>query len=49
VPRLFLIQDGTIELVLNGHYPQNEELLQEELDRVLYGSDEYGSDEYPGE
>src|SRR5918997_3077603 len=28
VPRLFLIQDGTIELVLNGHYPQNEELLR---------------------
>jgi thiol-disulfide isomerase/thioredoxin len=39
VPRLFLIRDGTIELVLNGYYPQNQELLQEELDRVLYDSD----------
>jgi thiol-disulfide isomerase/thioredoxin len=39
VPRLFLIRDGTIDLVLNGHYPQNEELLREELDRVLYDSD----------
>jgi thiol-disulfide isomerase/thioredoxin len=39
VPRLFLIRDGTIELVLNGYYPQNEELLREELDRVLYDSD----------
>jgi thiol-disulfide isomerase/thioredoxin len=39
VPRLFLIRDGTIELVLNGYYPQNEELLREELDRVLHDSD----------
>jgi thiol-disulfide isomerase/thioredoxin len=39
VPRLFLIRDGTIELVQNGHYPQNERQLREELDRVLsYGT-----------
>ena len=39
VPRLFLIKDGTIELVQNGHYPQNEDRLREELDRVLsYGT-----------
>jgi len=37
VPRLFLINDGTIELVQNGYYPQNEERLREELDRVLEG------------
>jgi thiol-disulfide isomerase/thioredoxin len=35
VPRLFLINDGTIELVQNGYYPENEERLREELDRVL--------------
>lgn len=35
VPRLFLINDGIIEMVQNGYYPQNEERLQEELDRVL--------------
>jgi len=35
VPRLFLINDGTIELVQNGYYQENEERLQEELDRVL--------------
>ncbi len=35
VPRLFLISDGTIELVQNGYYPENEQRLREELDRVL--------------
>lgn len=35
VPRLFLIKDGTIELVLNGYYPRNEESIREELDQVL--------------
>ncbi len=35
VPRLFLISDGTIELVQNGYYPESEERLREELDRVL--------------
>jgi thiol-disulfide isomerase/thioredoxin len=35
VPRLFLINDGTIELVQNGFYPESAERLQEELDRVL--------------
>ena len=35
VPRLFLISDGTIELVQNGYHPENEELLREELDQVL--------------
>jgi protein-disulfide isomerase-like protein with CxxC motif len=39
VPRLFLIRDGTIELVQNSHYPQNKRQLREELDRVLsYGT-----------
>jgi thiol-disulfide isomerase/thioredoxin len=35
VPRLFLINDGMIELVQNGYYQENEEHLREELDRVL--------------
>ena len=35
VPRLFLIDDGTIELVQNGYYQENEEHLREALDRVL--------------
>ncbi|MDQ3429931.1 MAG: hypothetical protein M3479_08300, partial [Actinomycetota bacterium] len=35
VPRLFLIDDGTIELVQNGYYQENEERLREELDQVL--------------
>jgi thiol-disulfide isomerase/thioredoxin len=35
VPRLLLIKDGTIDLVQNGYYPQNEEQLREELDQVL--------------
>ena len=38
VPRLFLINDGTIELVQNGFYPEESaERLQEELDRALQG------------
>ena len=37
VPRLFLIRNGTIELVQNGYYPENEERLREELDRVPEG------------
>jgi hypothetical protein len=35
VPRLFLINNGTIEMVQNGYYPENEERLREELDQVL--------------
>ncbi|HZC19022.1 MAG TPA: redoxin domain-containing protein [Rubrobacteraceae bacterium] len=35
VPRLFLINDGAIELAQNGYYPESEEHLREELDRVL--------------
>lgn len=35
VPRLFLIKDGTIDLVQNGYYLENEEQLREELDQVL--------------
>ncbi len=35
VPRLFLINDGTIELVQNGFYPESTEQLKEALDRVL--------------
>ena len=35
VPRLFLIKDGTVEFVLNGYYPQNEDSIREKLDEVL--------------
>ena len=35
VPRLFLINEGTIELVQNGYYAKNEERLREELDSIL--------------
>lgn len=35
VPRLFLIEDGTIELVQDGFYSQSEERLREELDKAL--------------
>lgn len=35
VPRLFLIDNGTIELVQNGYYLENKERLREELDRIL--------------
>jgi peroxiredoxin len=35
VPRLFLISDGEIRLVQNGHYSENEERLREELDLIL--------------
>ncbi len=35
VPRLFLIDDGTIEMVQNGYYAQNEKTLREELDRII--------------
>ena len=35
VPRLFLIRDGEIEFVQDGHYLESEERLREELDRVL--------------
>ena len=40
VPRLFLVNDGTIELVQNGYYPENEERLREELDRILQADEE---------
>ena len=35
VPRLFLISDGEIRLVQNGHYSENEKRLREELDQIL--------------
>ncbi len=35
VPRLFLVHDGTIEMVQNGYYAQNEKSLREELDRIV--------------
>ena len=35
VPRLFLIDDDTIEMVQNGYYKENEDHLREELDRIL--------------
>ena len=34
VPRLFLIEDGTIQLVQNGFYEENEEQLKAELARI---------------
>lgn len=35
VPRLFLIEDGTIALVQNGFYPENEQQLEDELARIV--------------
>lgn len=35
VPRLFVIRNGTIELVQNGYYPENEEQLEQKLDEIL--------------
>lgn len=35
VPRLFLISDGTIQLVQNGFYEENEEQLEDELARII--------------
>ncbi|MGH3086231.1 MAG: peroxiredoxin family protein [Rubrobacteraceae bacterium] len=35
VPRLFLIEDGTVRLVQNGYYPENEEQLEEEIQELL--------------
>ena len=35
VPRLFLIKDGRIELVQNGHYSDNEKYLKEALTKLL--------------
>jgi len=35
VPRLFLVHDGTIKLVQNGYYAENEKSLREELDRII--------------
>jgi len=35
VPRLFLINDGKIELVQNGHHLESDGQLREELDQIL--------------
>ncbi|MBA2374917.1 MAG: peroxiredoxin family protein [Actinomycetota bacterium] len=35
VPRLFLIEDGSVRLVQNGYYPENEEQLAEEIQALL--------------
>jgi len=35
VPRLFLVEDGTIEMVLNGYYEGYEKDLEEALDGAL--------------
>ena len=40
VPRLFLIQDGKVALVLNGYYEENEEQLEEALKETLAKSRE---------
>ena len=35
VPRLFLIEDGRIQLVQNGFFEENEEQLETELSRIV--------------
>jgi thiol-disulfide isomerase/thioredoxin len=35
VPRLFLVKDGYIELVQDGYYEENDEILEEALKRAL--------------
>ena len=35
VPRLFLIRDGIVQLVLNGYHEENEKALRTELTEVL--------------
>lgn len=35
VPRLFVIEDGEIQLVQNGFYPESEQQLEEELADLL--------------
>jgi len=35
VPRLFLVKDGVIELVQNGYYEENEEVLERALEDAL--------------
>ena len=35
VPRLFLVDNGKIDLVQNGYYWENDEQLREELDQLL--------------
>jgi thiol-disulfide isomerase/thioredoxin len=40
VPRLFLIRDGRIELVQNGFYEENDEVLEEKLLEILPESED---------
>ncbi len=35
VPRLFLVEDGTIQLVQNGFWEENEDQLEEKLKEIL--------------
>jgi hypothetical protein len=35
VPRLFLVRDGVVELVQNGYYEDNEDVLRTKLSEVL--------------
>jgi protein-disulfide isomerase-like protein with CxxC motif len=35
VPRLFLIKNGTVELVLNGYYDGSEEDLKDALKKAV--------------
>lgn len=35
VPRLFLVRDGRIELVQNGFYQENDEVLRNKLEEIL--------------
>jgi hypothetical protein len=35
VPRLFMIEDGSVRLVQNGYYPENEAQLEDEIQMYL--------------
>lgn len=48
VPRLFLVQDGEIQLVHNGYFENNEKLLEAELREILAEEDKASSGD-PGE
>lgn len=51
VPRLFMIEDGTVRLVQNGYYPENEEQMETEIQAFLDERAEQanGEDESNGE
>ncbi len=45
VPRLFLIEDGTVRLVQNGYYPENEEQLEEGIQALIESRDDQNNGE----